>query len=133
MVVHRVEIDIQEVGIAVVVAAREPARDERRLAVVHPCPDVHRLVVVGDPQFGPLGRRLAFVGILLGEAGGSFDTLPRLVVEAPVDHGGVRHAHSCEGGARCVSGTTCPAAESARTVAARPAAIDTISGRIIRC
>ena len=51
-----------------------------------------------------VNRRLAFVGILLCEAGGRLDALPRLVVEAPVDHGSVRDAPSREGGARRVGG-----------------------------
>ena len=101
---HRIEVEIEEVGVAVVVAAGQPARDERRLAVVHPRGDVHRLVVVGNSNFGPLGRRLAFVGILLREVGGCGDALPRFVVEAAIDDRCARDTDGRDGGAGGVCG-----------------------------
>ena len=54
-----------------------------RLGVVAEGGDVEGLVVVGDPDLGLFGRRLAVVGIVLGEARGR-RALPDGLVQAAV-------------------------------------------------
>ena len=69
MVVMGVEEDREPVGIGDDVAAGQPPDDARRLAVVQAGGDIDRVVVVGEPQFGLLARRLPLVRQPLDEAG----------------------------------------------------------------
>ena len=92
MIVHRVEVDADVIGIPLFVTLRQPPGDLVRLAVEHPRADVQRIVVVHHPDFGLLRRRTTFVGILLHEARCRRRHAPGLVVQAAVDDGRRRDA-----------------------------------------
>ena len=60
----------QQVGVRLLVAARQLARDLGRAGVVRPHEDVERRLPVENARLRPLRGRLALVGLELGEAGG---------------------------------------------------------------
>ncbi len=97
MVVVGVEEDREPVGIGDDVAAGQPADDARRIAVVQPGGDIDRVVVIGQPQFRLLARRLSLVRQPLDEAGDHARLLPGEVVEPAVDADGARRAAGVEG------------------------------------
>ena len=90
MVVHRIEIERDAIGVAIAVARRETTADLRRLAVEQARADIERAVVVEHPDFGALGRGLAFVRIPLREIGEHLRLRPRFIVQLAVDGGRLR-------------------------------------------
>jgi hypothetical protein len=101
VIVVRIEIDDDVVGIETgCVAARQASPDLRRLRIEHPRPDIECLVVVHHADLCPLGRRLPFLRVGLGEAGRRRRLAPRGLVEAAVEHDRRRAAHGPDGGHR---------------------------------
>jgi len=61
---------------------------------------VERRIVVDHADLGPLGRRLPFLRVGLGEAGRGGGLAPRGLVEAAVEHDRRSTAHGADGGHR---------------------------------
>ena len=103
MVVMRVEVDLEQVALAPLVAPRQTRSDAVGAGVVADAGDVERVVVVGHLKGGALRRRLAVVWVVLREPLVYGGAQPDFVVDDAVEarrhlspHGaggalGVRH------------------------------------------
>ena len=74
-------IRVGQAGIAPGVAGDDPVR----VAVVEHGPDVDRIVVEKDPDFGPFGGGLPLEGVRLDEVRQRFRGRPDVLVQAAVD------------------------------------------------
>jgi hypothetical protein len=63
VIVVGVEEQRKAVGLGVLVAPGQLPRNPGRLAIEQPGADIERLLVVGDPELGGFGDRLAFLGL----------------------------------------------------------------------
>jgi hypothetical protein len=90
--VHRIEIDRQEVGVGVIVAAREPRRDQIGLAVAEAGRDIERLVIVEEAHFRAFAGGSTLDGVALREGRGGLGLPPHFVDEPPVDARGTGRA-----------------------------------------
>jgi hypothetical protein len=94
VVMMRVEVHEEGVGLDGHVAPRQLAHDGGRLAIAQPRGDVEGLIVVPDADLGVFRRRLALDGVALQEPGGRRDALPRRLVEPAIDD---RRRHEPDG------------------------------------
>ena len=82
---ERVQDDLEVVVVRQVAVPRHLGGDDLGgVRVVGPDADVHCLFVIEDPHLGTLGRRLTFVGALLGKAAGRQGVLPYAFVQDAV-------------------------------------------------
>ena len=85
VVVKGVQVDVELVGLDIVVPAGERGLHPVRLPVVEPGTDVERVVADEHPYFGGLGGGLALGRVGLGEPGGRLGIGPRGFVKAPIN------------------------------------------------
>jgi hypothetical protein len=84
VVVHRIEIERDAIGIGIPVARRQTPADMGHITVEKTHADVERAVVIEHADFGALGCRLAFVRIDLREVGHDLRLRPDLVTQLTV-------------------------------------------------
>jgi hypothetical protein len=92
-VVVGIEVQDERVGVEPGVAPAEARNDLPRLGVVHTRGDVERLVIVGEPHLGALGRRCALRRIALREARDGGLATPHGLRERAVEGDGLGQAH----------------------------------------
>ncbi len=93
MVVMRIQVDCEPIGIRVfVIAAREAPLDLLRIAVVQTGADIQRFVIVPEMNLALLGRRAAFIRVVLSESGGCRGLFPRRFLQSPIEHDRPRNA-----------------------------------------
>jgi hypothetical protein len=88
VIVVRIEVEREAVGVGGLVAARQAALDLRRVAIEQFDPHVQSVVVVKHTQVRVFGRWFPLVGIPLHERVGRRRDRPRRFLELAVDHDG---------------------------------------------
>jgi hypothetical protein len=83
-----VEIDVELVGLNVIITARQSSLDGSGLTVVEPSADVQRIRTDQNPYFAGLRGRLSLSGVGLGESGGRLRRSPGALIQVAVDHYG---------------------------------------------